>query len=263
MDAVANSSLFEHELNELWKSKVKYIFYLNKVLLFETSLENLDMRHFATIYKTTLVKQTMWLTYLWRLKRHTRGGVSLFDTITPDDLIMAFFPCIYFSPNNSYLFDGTWLTYKQRGMTEREINEAILQRSRERQKYYEICLKLFATVHDRGLRMIVENPESTIHYLHNNFPYKAKLVDRNRRKRGDYFAKPTQYWFENCEPTYGKSYVKEQKPKKSVCQLTGHTGNLCDEDRSMISPDYARAFICDFILGKKLEITERSLFDEL
>ena len=26
---------------------------------------------------------------------------------------------------------------------------------------------------------------------------------------------------------------------------------LCDEDRSMISPDYARNFICDFILGRE------------
>ena len=189
------------------------------------------------------------------------GRLSLFDNITPNDLIISFFPCIYFSANNSYLFDGTWLTYKQRGMTESEINEFILQRSRERQRLYELCLKMFAVVHANGLRMIMENPYSTIHYLHNNFPYKPKLIDKNRRLRGDYFAKPTQYWFENCEPTFGKSYVKEQKPPMTVCQLTGHTGNLCDEDRSMISPDYARNFICDFIIGKKQSISEPSLFD--
>lgn len=189
------------------------------------------------------------------------GRLSLFDNITSNDLIMSFFPCIYFSANNSYLFDGTWLTYKQRGMTESEINEFILQRSRERQRFYELCLKMFAVVHAKGLRMIMENPYSTIHYLHNNFPYKPKLIDKNRRLRGDYFAKPTQYWFENCEPTFGKSYVKEQKPKMTVCQLTGHTGNLCDEDRSMISPDYARNFICDYIIGKKQSFSEPSLFD--
>ena len=190
------------------------------------------------------------------------GKISIFDDIKPDDLIMAFFPCIYFSANNSYLFDGTWQTYQQRGMTERQINEAILQRSKERQHFYEIALKLFAAVHDRGLRMIVENPYSTIHYLHNNFPYKSKLIDKNRRLRGDYFAKPTQYWFENCEPTFGQSYVEKQKPKMTVAGLTGHTGNLCDEDRSMISPDYARNFICDFILGEKQSFSQPSLFDD-
>jgi len=29
------------------------------------------------------------------------GKPSLFDNITPDDLIMAFFPCIYFCENNN------------------------------------------------------------------------------------------------------------------------------------------------------------------
>ena len=187
------------------------------------------------------------------------GKESLFDQFTPDDLLFSFFPCIYFSANNSYIFDGTWMTYKQRGMTEREINENILQRSRERQRFYEICLKMFAVVHDRGLRMIVENPESTIHYLHANFPYKPKLIDRNRQLRGDYFKKPTQYWFENCEPTSGRTYQKP-KEKRNVYSLSGHTGNLCDEDRSMIAPEYAHNFICDFILGKKTEYSEPSLF---
>lgn len=190
------------------------------------------------------------------------GKPSLFDNITKDDLILAFFPCIYFSPNNSYLFDGTWMTYHQRGMTEQEINDAILQRSKERQRYYEIALKLFTYVSTHGLRMIVENPYSNLHYLHANFPYQPKVIDRNRRLRGDYFAKPTQYWFINCEPTSGRSYVTKQQPKRNVCQLTGHTGNLCDEDRSMISPEYAKNFVCDFILGKKTEFSEPTLFDE-
>lgn len=189
------------------------------------------------------------------------GGVSLFDQFTPDDLLFSFFPCIYFSANNSYIFDGTWMTYQQRGMSEHEINENILQRSRERQRFYEICLKMFDVVHRRGLRMIMENPESTIHYLKNNFPYKPKLIDRNRRLRGDYFSKPTQYWFENCEPTHGESFVEKQKPKKTVCQLTGHTGNLCDEDRSLISPDYAHRFICDFVIGKAEKHSQLSIFD--
>ena len=186
---------------------------------------------------------------------------SLFDSITPDDLIMSFFPCIYFSANNSYIFDGTWMTYKQRGMTEHEINENILNRSKERQRFYEICLKMFDVVHRRDLRMIMENPESTIHYLKNNFPYKPKLIDRNRRLRGDFFSKPTQYWFENCEPTNGQTYVDKQKPKMTVCQLTGHTGNLCDEDRSILSPDYAHNFICDFVIGKANVHSQLSLFD--
>jgi hypothetical protein len=35
---------------------------------------------------------------------------------------------------------------------------------------------------------------------------------------------------------------------------------ICDEERSMISPDYARNFICDFILGKERVGTQLSMF---
>lgn len=38
-------------------------------------------------------------------------------------------------------------------------------------------------------------------------------------------------------------------------------GGICDEDRSMISPDYARNFICDFILGKAQKYTQLDLFE--
>lgn len=187
------------------------------------------------------------------------GKASLFDGITTDDLIIAFFPCIYFSSNNTLHFDGTWITYHQRGMTELEINKAILQRARERQYFYEVLLKLFSVCTMKGLRLIVENPYATHHYLHANFPYKPQLIDYNRQSRGDYFKKPTQYWFHNCEPTYGESYCKP-KVVKNIKQLSGGKGGLCNEERSLISVDYARNFICDFILGKQQENTTLTLF---
>lgn len=184
---------------------------------------------------------------------------SLFDKIGGGDLIVAFFPCIYFSSNNTLHFDGSWLTYHQRKMTELEINEAILERGRQRQYFYEILLKLFSVCTMKGLRLIVENPYATHHYLHANFPYKPKLIDYDRRMRGDYFKKPTQYFFHNCEPTFGQSYTKP-KEVKNVNQLSGGKGGLCNEERSLISPDYARNFICDFILGKEQENSQLTLF---
>ena len=184
---------------------------------------------------------------------------SLFDKIGGGDLIVAFFPCIYFSSNNTLHFDGSWLTYHQRKMTELEINEAILERGRQRQYFYEILLKLFSVCTMKGLRLIVENPYATHHYLHANFPYKPKLIDYDRRMRGDYFKKPTQYFFHNCEPTFGQSYTKP-KEVKNVKQLSGGKGGLCNEERSLISPDYARNFICDFILGKEQQNSQLTLF---
>lgn len=40
----------------------------------------------------------------------------------------------------------------------------------------------------------------------------------------------------------------------------GKEAGVCSEDRSMISGDYARNFICDFVIGKEQKITQRSLF---
>ena len=37
-------------------------------------------------------------------------------------------------------------------------------------------------------------------------------------------------------------------------------GGICSEDRSMISPDYARNFINDFILGRTSEFSQLTLF---
>ena len=38
------------------------------------------------------------------------------------------------------------------------------------------------------------------------------------------------------------------------------SAGLCSEERSMISPDYARNFICDFIIGKEQINSELDLF---
>ena len=187
------------------------------------------------------------------------GKPSLFDNIGNDDLIVAFFPCIYFSSNNTLHFDGSWLTYHQRGMTELEINEAILKRGRERQYFYEVLLKLFSVCTMRGIRLVVENPYATHHYLHANFPYKPKVIDTDRQRRGDYFRKPTQYFFHNCEPTNGFTPCRP-KETKSVKQLSGGQGGICNEERSLISPDYARNFICDFVIGKPQAFTQQALF---
>ena len=190
------------------------------------------------------------------------GNPSLFDSIRgggqDSDLIMAFFPCIYFCENNELYFTGKHMNLSR--LSTKEKIETILQRSRDRQSMYELCLKLFCVCDVRNIRLIVENPYAQAHYLVNNFPYKAVLIDKNRALRGDFYKKPTQYWFLNCEPTYGKSFQMPSTHKHIASGKPGIKGGICSEDRSMISPDYARNFICDFILGKEQKYSERSLF---
>lgn len=145
-------------------------------------------------------------------------------------------------------------------LNKKEKADAIIKRSQDRAYFYELALKMFSICDIRGLRLIVENPYSDIHYLHGNFPYKPKLIDKNRRRRGDYFVKPTQFWFVNCEPTYGESFQSPKQIRTIRKMKAGFQQGICSEERSMISPDYARNFICDFILGKQQKYTQQLLF---
>lgn len=186
------------------------------------------------------------------------GKPSLFDNITPDDLIMAFFPCIYFTGSTNpcyYRLDNQ--NYKSLKMEEKF--DKILERSRNRQHFYELLYKMIGVCMTRCFRIILENPYQVQGYLHNNFLKEPTIIDKNRMERGDYFIKPTGYWFFNCNPTEGFSYQNDKK-QKTVWNEERGNGGLCSEGRSMISPDYARNFICDFIIGKKQEIGQLTLF---
>ena len=178
-----------------------------------------------------------------------RGGESIFDNITKDDLIMAFFPCIYFTGStNPCYYTLENINYQK--MTTAQKIDAMLQRSKSRQQFYELIIKLVGVCLDRGFRIIIENPYSKLHYLCNNFFKAPDVFDEDRQRRGDYFKKPTGYWYFNCVPTIGYSY-QNPKEKRTVFSCRGaKDAGLCSEERSLISPDYARNFICDFILGK-------------
>lgn len=183
---------------------------------------------------------------------------TIFDSITPEDLIMAFFPCIYFAENNQLFFCGNSINHKNYS----QLNKiaAIIHRNGERARFYEKLLQLFYIAEERHLRLIVENPYSVNHYLHLNFPYKPALIDRDRYLRGDKFTKPTQYFFVNCEPTTLQTISPRNGGRKSVWGLTGHIGEKCDKERSEIMPEYATNFINDCILGVKTTKTELTLF---
>lgn len=194
-------------------------------------------------------------------KAYFGKGSSVFDNITPDDLIMAFFPCIYFTGfSNPLYFSGKDSNMQKLSVKER--TDKILQRADARNRFYKLLYKFVAVCEMRGLRMIFENPWNTNgeHYLKNNFLKEPTIVDLDRTRRGDYFVKPTGYWFFGCINTFGCSFQKP-KEKKKIKNISGGKGGLCNTERSIISPDYARNFIYDFIIGKQQIITQTNLFD--
>jgi hypothetical protein len=183
---------------------------------------------------------------------------SMFDNITSDDLVMAFFPCIYFCCLSQVAFSWGYRNYKK--LSYKERTEEILKRSKNREKFYSLAIKMLAIAKDRGIRLIMENPFSEQTYLRANFVISPTFIDKDRSIRGDFYKKPTAYYYINCEPTNGMSFQKDKVLKRIVDQRQGRGGGLCSEERSMISPDYARNFIYDFIIGKKQNITQLTLF---
>lgn len=188
------------------------------------------------------------------------GKPSLFDNIEggESDVILAFFPCIYFCESSQCAFRFWHFNYRK--LSIKEMTEKILERTQNRAYFYSLAIKLASIAKQRGIRLIIENPWSGIGYLRNNFVEDPKVIDMDRTLRGDYFKKPTAYWFFNCEPTRGLTIQKDKKTKIIRKTKGASEAGLCSEDRSMISPDYARNFICDFILGKEQIGTQLNLF---
>lgn len=194
------------------------------------------------------------------IKKGYEGEPSIFDDITQDDLIIAFFPCIYFETMSMLYFSFDSLNNKHKKNYER-VSDAI-ERLQQRNKLHTLLYQLTYIVQKLNLRLIIENPATKPHYLIDtqNFP-KPALIDKNRMLRGDYFKKPTAYWYFNCEPTWGNSYQNDKEQKIVNDCKQGAKAGLCSEERSMISPDYARNFICDFILGIEQDcIAQKRLF---
>lgn len=103
----------------------------------------------------------------------------------------------------------------------------------------------------------MENPYSEEHFLRRYWCYKPSIIDRDRRLDGDWFKKPTQYWFLNTEPknnlifeplednSINEINVIEWVSKDDAQKMGART---VKQARSMIHPQYANRFIRKYIL---------------
>ena len=180
---------------------------------------------------------------------------SIFDDISQDDLIFAFFPCVRFENQIMLHFRGQANGMQKWSWQKKMSNCMKLQE--EVTEMYELVNKLFIICIDRGLKLILENPYSEEHYLRRYWCYQPSIIDLDRRERGDYYKKPTQYWFVNCEPSnnfifeaqnYNALGCKDaiRTMNKDVYEKTGAKNRKVA--RSMIHPDYANRFIREYIL---------------
>lgn len=190
------------------------------------------------------------------------GGESVFDKISPDDLILAFFPCIRFENQVMLMFRGQQKQIKDWSYKKKmEYDMSLLG---ELKHNYDLVNKMFIICFDKNLRLVMENPYSEEHFLRRYWCYPPAIIDKDRRDNGDYYAKPTQYWFVGFEPKnnllweaipYNSLEVKDaiRLMKREDYEKTGAKNKK--QVRSMIHPQYANRFIRQYLIDQQEDAT--------
>lgn len=165
---------------------------------------------------------------------------SIFDSIKQEDFILAFFPCTRFEDQCNMSFQGNAHQMKN-WSDERKLNYDLYLHS-QLTRNYELVTKLALIALRKRVPLVIENPKGTLHYLTRYWAIKPKVIDMNRAEHGDYYKKPTQFWFINCEPKnnlISKSYENH---------FVGQIENVYStRQRSEIHSDYAEWFLTTYI----------------
>lgn len=190
------------------------------------------------------------MTFLVKFWGGYNNEPSIFDDISQDDIILAFFPCTRFETKIELGFRGE--QFQQKNWSDIQKLEYSMQLHEELHEFYLLISKLAAIAIKRNLKLIIENSKSTPHYLTRYWCLKPKLVDSDRTLNGDYYRKPTQFWFINCEPKNNIifepiDFVETTLIDKGI-KINGVSKKTA---RSMIHPQYANRFIRQFILEQE------------
>lgn len=175
------------------------------------------------------------------------GGQSIFDSFDCKDIIIAFFPCTRFEARIPLLFRGQ--STQQKKWTDEQKLEYAMGLHEELHKLYVLLSMLVIVAIRKDLRMIIENPYTQPHYLTTYWCIRPKLIDKDRTVNGDFYKKPTQYFFIGFEPKNNFLFEPiEWVEKKTIAHVTGTASTSRQTERSMMHPQYADRFIRQYVL---------------
>ena len=170
------------------------------------------------------------------------GEPTFFDDLGFGDAIIAFFPCVRFEAQIIMQMRG--VAFQLKDKTESEKLRVSLKLAEEQLMLYRYLCHLCMICLEKDIPLVVENPYSTQSFLNRYFPIQPAVVDMDRRRNGDYFSKPTQFFFFACKP-FDNPLLDEPidyYPTQKVVVARG-------AERSMLSPCYARRFIRSYLMG--------------
>ena len=159
-------------------------------------------------------------------------------------MIIAFFPCVRFETQIIINMRGDPIEIKK--WSDDKKLEYSMKLNNELNHMYQLVSKLVIVCIKRRIPLVIENPYSSQHYLTRYWPLKPAIIDSDRRRDGDHFKKPTQYWFINCKPKNNMlfepiEFVEERVIEKTYNQV----------QRSMMHPQYANRFVRQYILPER------------
>lgn len=180
-----------------------------------------------------------------------RGGYeekpSIFDNFSKDDIILAFFPCTRFEARIPLWFRGE-AQQQKKWSVEQKLTYA-MDLHNELHEFYLLVTKLVLIAKKRGLNLVIENPYMQPHYLTTYWAIKPTIIDRDRTEDGDYYQKPTQYFFINFEPKYNLVFEPiDYVETKVISRVKKTDGVSVKTQRSMIHPQYANRFIRKYLI---------------
>ena len=165
---------------------------------------------------------------------------GVFDNISQDDLVIAFFPCTYFSDQSQLLSRGDNYGQKKWGADKKLWYS--MEQMQDRARFYTTLCSLCLIAIKKGFKLIIENPYGKVNFLRQFFPIKPELVIKDRSAYGDLFEKPTQFFFINCTAKF-KLFPVADKTKFVKNRVEDNQGF----ERSRISPIFAENFCNQFI----------------
>lgn len=196
--------------------------------------------------------------YVVDLFKEIRGGYegkeNIFDKFSTDDVILAFFPCTRFEAKVPLLFRGE--AYQQQKWSLDDKLKYSMELHKELHRNYLLISELVLIANRKNLKMVIENPYTAPHYLTTYWCIRPTIIDKDRRENGDYYKKPTQYWFINFNPQNNFIFEPIEYVEQRRCDYItkGNTGLNRTVARSMIHPQYASRFIRQYIIdGKELD----------
>lgn len=181
-----------------------------------------------------------------------QGKETIFDGIKKDDLILAFFPCTRFEAKVPLWFRGE--NYAQKDWTDiQKLEKSIILQNELTELYINLCKMVIVCIR-KGLKLVIENPYTQPHYLTTYWCMKPTIIDKDRTENGDYYKKPTQYWFINCKPKNNFIFEPlEYVETKIITKVKGTETASRKTERSLMHPQYANRFIRQYLIGESEE----------